>query len=59
MKDMVLLLAKQMVGLKAAMNQREEITPSSSEDPFGSLPGDQFWSWKRARTPFQPFREAS
>jgi len=39
LKDTVLLLAKQMVELKAAMGQREEITSTSSEDPLGSLPG--------------------
>jgi len=37
MKDMV--LAKQMVELKAAMGQREEIASSSTEDPLGNLPG--------------------
>jgi len=53
----VLLLAKQMVDLKAAMSQREE-------KPFKQLKSsrhrDQVWSWKRAGgiTPFQPFREA-
>jgi len=36
-KDTVLLLAKQMVNLKAAMSQREEIASRSSEDPLGSL----------------------
>jgi len=39
LKDTVLLLAKQMVELKAAMSQREEITSRSSEDLFRILPG--------------------
>jgi len=39
MKDMVLLLAKQMAELKVAKSQREEIASSSTEDPSGSLPG--------------------
>jgi len=43
-KDTVLLLEKQMVELKAAMSQREEITSSSSEDPLGVLPEA---TWKR------------
>jgi len=38
LKDTVLLLAKQMVELKEAMIQREEIATRSSEDPLGSLP---------------------
>jgi len=39
LKDTVLLLEKQIVELKAAMGQREEIASRSSEDPLGSLPG--------------------
>jgi len=39
LKDTVLLLAKQMVELKAAMIQREEIASRSSEYPLGGLPG--------------------
>jgi len=42
LKDTVLLLlAKQMVELKAAMSQREEIASRSSEDSLGSLPGSE------------------
>jgi len=41
LKDTVLLLAKQMVELKAAMSQREEISSRSSEYPLGSLPGSE------------------
>jgi len=41
MKDTVLLLAKQMVELKAAMSQREEIASRSSEYPLGNLPGSK------------------
>jgi len=41
LKDTVLLLAKQMVELKAAISQREEIASRSSEDPLGSLPGSE------------------
>jgi len=43
-KDTVLLLAKQMVELKAAMSQREEIASRSSEDLLGSLPGSEIKS---------------
>jgi len=63
LKDTVLLLAKQMVELKAAMNQREEIASSSSEYPLGSLPGSEI-KYGAGRelvggiTPFWPFREA-
>jgi len=38
------LLARQMVELKADMSQREEIASSSSEDPLGSLPGSEIKS---------------
>jgi len=41
LKDTVLLLAKQVVELKAAMSQREEIASRSSEYPLGSLPGSE------------------
>jgi len=41
LKDTVLLLAKQMVELKAAMIQREEIASRSSEYLLGSLPGSE------------------
>jgi len=44
LKDTVLLLAKQMVELKAAMSQREDIASSSSEYPLGSLPGSEIKS---------------
>jgi len=62
-KDTVLLLAKQMVELKAAMNWREEITSSRSEYPLGSLPGSDIKSEAGRElaggiTPFRPFREA-
>jgi len=62
-KDTVLLLAKQMVELKAAMSQREEIASRSSEYPLGSLPGSETKSGAGRElaggiTPFQPFREA-
>jgi len=62
-KDTVLLLAKQMVELKEAMSQREEITSSSSEDPLGRLPGSEIKSGAGRElaggiTPFRPFREA-
>jgi len=62
-KDTVLLLAKQMVEVKAAMNWREEITSSSSEYPLGSLPGSEIKSGAGRElaggiTPFRPFREA-
>jgi len=54
---------KQMVDLKAAMSQREEIASRSSEDPFGSLPGSEIKSGAGRElvggiTPFRPFREA-
>jgi len=59
MKDMVLLLAKQMVELKAAMSQREEIALRS---PDLKDPGSEIKSAGRELaggiTPFQPFREA-
>jgi len=43
-KGTVLLLAKQMGELKAAMSQSEEIASSSSEYPSGSLPGSEIKS---------------
>jgi len=61
--DTVLLLAKQMVELKAAMNWREEIASSSSEYLLGSLPGSEI-KYGAGRelaggiNPFRPFREA-
>jgi len=63
LKDIVLLLAKQMVDLKAAMSQREEIASRSSEYPLGHLPGSETKSGAGRElvggiTPFQPFREA-
>jgi len=63
MKDTILLLAKQMVELKVAMSQREEIASRSSEYPLGSLPGSETKSGAGREliggiTPFQPFREA-
>jgi len=62
MKDMVLLLAKQMKELKAAMIQMEEIDSSSTEDQSGSLPGPEITSGAGRElaggiTSFQPFRE--
>jgi len=62
-KDILLLLAKQMVELKAAMSQREEIASRSSEYPLGSLPGSETKSGAGRElvggiTPFRPFREA-
>jgi len=45
-KDTVLLLAKQMVELKAAMGQREDIASRSIGE--SSRLRDQVWSWKRA-----------
>jgi len=63
LKDTVPLQAKQMVELKAAMSQREEITSRSSEYPLGSLPGSEAKSGAGREpvvgiTPFRPFREA-
>jgi len=58
-KNTVLLLAKQMVDLTAAMSQWEEIALSSSEYPLGSLPGSEITSWAGREpvggiTPFDP-----
>jgi len=63
LKDTVLLLAKQMVELKAAMSQREEIDSRNSEYPLGSFPGSETKSGAGKEpvegiTPFRPFREA-
>jgi len=63
LKDTVLLLVKQMVELKHAMSQREEIASRSPEYPLGSLPGSETKSGAGRElvggiTPFRPFREA-
>jgi len=63
LKDTVLLLAKQMVELKAAMSQREGIASRRPEHPLGSLPGSETKSGAGRElvggiTPFRPFREA-